>query len=238
MIKAIGRALWRPRQLMIIDHHAGRPTRHLMLRPAILILTALLLAGGGFAGGLYFQSPKDPDLVPQYLQLQRENARLQTKLASRKASIAIKDAQIAQYDKDSKIMQAKIKDQGDQLKTFDSIFKAMKMDGIHLVHSQAMWPNAQTLSYHFIVVKGGNYPRSVTGYFKCYVTDPASGKYIALPWHNGHKKLPYRVINDTFVDGQMDWKQTWKPDALLLVRYDLANREKGRYTIAVQGAKQ
>lgn len=236
MIKAIGRALWRPRQLMIIDHHAGRPTRHLMVRPAMLMLTVLLLAGAGFAGGLYYAPPKDPDLMPQYLQLQRENAKLQTELASREASIAIKDAQIAQYDKDGKAMRAKIKAQGDRLDTFDTIIEAMKQDGIHLVHSQALWPNAQTLSYHFIVVKGGNYPRSVAGYFKCYVTDPASGKYIALPWHNGQEKLPYQVVNDTFVDGQMDWKQAWKPASLLLVRYDPADREKGRYTIAVQGA--
>jgi uncharacterized protein YxeA len=221
---------------MIIDHHAGRPTRHLMLRPAILLLAVLLLAAGGFAGGLYYKPPGDPDLMPQYLQLQRENAKLQTELASREASIAIKNAQIDQYEKDGKAMQAKIKAQGDRLDTFDSIVEAMKLDGIHLVHSQALWPNAQTLSYHFIVVKGGNYPRSVAGYFKCYVTDPASGKYIALPWHNGQEKLPYQVVNDTFVDGHMDWKQAWKPASLLLVRYDPADREKGRYTIAVQGA--
>jgi len=238
MIKGIGRALWRPRQLMIIDHHDGRPARHIMVRPAMLILTVAMVAGAGFAGGFYYAPPKDPDLMPQYLQLQRENAKLQTELANREASIAIKDAQIAQYDKDGKAMRAKLKTQGDRIAIFDSIIEAMKQDGIHLVHSQAVWPNAQTLSYHFIVVKGGNYPRSVTGYFKCYVTDPASGKYIALPWHNGQEKLPYRVVNDTFVDGQMDWTQTWKPDSLLLVRYDPLNREKGRYTIAVQGAKE
>lgn len=223
---------------MIIDHHTGKPARHLLVRPAMLILAFLLLVLAGFAGGLFYPTPKNPDLMPQYLQLQRQNAKLQTELADHEASIAIKDAQIAQYAKDDKVMRAKLKAQGDRLDTFDSIIEAMKLDGIHLVHSQALWPNAQTLSYHFIVVKGGNYPRSVVGYFKCYATDPASGKYIALPWHNGQAKLPYRVVNDTFVDGQMDWKLAWKPASLLLVRYDLANREKGRYTIAVQGAKE
>lgn len=235
MFKAIGHALWRPRQLMIIDQYAGQPTRYLMLRPITIIVVVILLAGGGYLGGLYQRMPSDPELMPQYLQLQRDNSRLQSKLADREASIAIKDAQIAQYEKDSKTMRAKITAQDKRISVYDSILEAMKQSGIQLVNSAAQWRNSQTLAYSFIVVKGGNYPRHVVGYFKCYATNPADGNPMALPWYNGQENLPYQMDNHAFVDGEIAWTQTWKPTSLLLIRYDPQGREKGRYTIAIQG---
>lgn len=235
MFKAIGNALWRPRQIMIIDHYAGRPTRYLMVRPTTVIFIVLLLAGGGFAGGLFENTQTDPDLMGQYLQLQRDNNKLQTELADRAASISIKDAQITQYEKDNKTMRAKIEDQGKRIGIYDSILEAMKQSGIQLVHLQAQWRNSQTLTYSFIVVKGGNFPRSVAGYFKCYATNPSDGSQVALPWYNGQENLPYHMVNHAFVDGQMPWKQAWRPATLLLVRYDPHGKEKGRYTVTVQG---
>ncbi|HXH64990.1 MAG TPA: hypothetical protein VNH42_05715 [Mariprofundaceae bacterium] len=238
MIKAIGHILWQPRQIMIIDQYAGRPTRYLMVRPATIILLVALLAGGGYVGGLLQKTPADPELMPQYLQLQRDNNKLQTELADRTASIAIKDAQIAQYEKDSKTMRAKIAEQDKQIGVYNSILEAMKQAGIQLVNSVAQWRNAQTLAYSFIVVKGGNYPRHVVGFFKCYATNPADGSQVALPWNNGQENLPYQVDDHSFVDGEMAWTQPWKPTSLLLIRYDPQGREKGRYTIAIQGENQ
>jgi hypothetical protein len=235
MFKAIGNALWRPRQIMIIDQYAGKPTRYLMLRPFTLIFILTLLVGGGFAGGLFERPQTDPDLMPQYLQLQRDNSNLQTELADRAASISIKNAQIAQYEKDSKTMRAKIADQSKRIGVYDSILEAMKQAGVQLVNATAQWRNSQTLAYSFIVVKGGNYPRNVVGYFKCYATNPTDGSLVALPWYNGQENLPYQMENHAFLDGQMPWKEAWRPTTLLLIRYDPQGREKGRYTVAIQG---
>jgi hypothetical protein len=235
VFKAIGHALWRPRQIMIINHEAGTPTRYLMVRPTTVILIVLLLVGGGFAGALLRNSQADPELMPQYLQLQRDNSKLQTELADRAASISIKDAQIAQFEKDSQAMHAQLADQDRRIGVYNSILEAMKQTGVQLVNSVAQWRGSQTLSYSFIVVKGGNFPRHVVGYFKCYVTNPADGSKVALPWHNGQENLPYQMDNHTFVDGEMTWTQPWKPTSLLLIRYDTRNREKGRYTVAIQG---
>lgn len=238
IFKAIGSALWRPRQVMLIDQYAGKPTRYLMVRLATVIFVVALLVGGGYAGGLYQRMPSDPELMPQYLQLQRENSQLQTELADRSASISIKDAQIAQYEKDNKTMRDTIATQGKRISIYDSILEAMKQTGVSLVNATAQWRNAQTLAYSFIVVKGGNYPRHVVGFFKCYATNPADGTPVALPWNNGQENLPYQMDNHTFVDGEMAWSQAWKPTSLLLIRYDPQGREKGRYTVAIQGEKQ
>lgn len=235
MIKAIGNALWRPRQIMIIDHVSGRPTRYLMVRPLTIIAIVLLLAAGGFVGGLLKRPPADQDLMAQYLQQQRDNSKLQTEVADRAATISIKDAQIQQYKKDTKTMRAKIATQSKQIDVYDSMLKAMKQTGVQLVQAHAQWRNAQTLAYSFIVVKGGNFPRSVAGYFKCYVTNPTDGSVVALPWYNGRQNLPYQMVDHQFVNGQVAWKEAWKPTSLLLIRYDSRNREEGRYTIAIQG---
>jgi len=219
---------------MVIDGKGSKAARHFRLRPATITVAALLGLLAAFMAGVFFGPGHGLMPMPQYARLQNDYQLLQDKLTEANAMLSLKDEQIdgmqAEIGKQREINEGL----SERVHMFETILEARKTSGVHVLHARAYWQGKNVLAYSMTLVKGGNYPRRATGTVQLTAFGP-DGEEVLLPLDNEQTELPYRMETHTFLQGTVNWAETWRPNRLMATIYDTRGREKARAAITITG---
>jgi len=218
----------RPRQVMVIDGKGSKAARNFRLRPATIMVVAVLGLLAAFLAGVFFGPGNSLMPMPQYTRLQNDYQLLKNKLAEANAMLSLKDEQIdgmqAEISKQREINEGL----SERVHMFETILEARKTSGVHVLHAHAYWQGKNVLVYSMTLVKGGNYPRRVAGTVRLTAFGP-DGEEVE------QTELPYRMETHTFLQGTVNWAETWRPNRLLATIYDTRGREKAQAAITITG---
>ncbi len=226
----------KPRQIIILDGQSRKAARNLNLRPLSVILSLLGMLLLAFFSGTQFTSDSHVrNLVPQHLQLQRQYDRLHKRIAEADALNELKEQQIESLQHELLAQQRDITELSERLRMFESILEARKSTGIQLLNAEVRWSGKDTLHYRLTLVKGGNYPRYLSGSLALTARSPENEE-IMLPLGKQPPRLPFRMETHTFLNGLATWEYDWYPDKLLAIVFDRKGKELLQKEISVEGA--
>ena len=224
----------RPRQVVITDATSGKAARHVVIRPLRLLFVALLLIAAGFAAGLYFSPEPDTGAWAYRLsQLEQEKNDLLTQSAEKDAQLALHSDEIDSLKQELDSLRQTVATTKNKLALLDNILNKRKEQGISIVNAKTRWLDGNRIGFKLVLVKGGNYPRQVSGFVVLAVTNLA-GEVIQLTSPDQPDGLPYEMDDHTVVQGAVDWKQDWKPEQLTIIVMNNRNREVTRKDVAIE----
>jgi len=213
LIQRIQRAVFKPKQVMIIDADSKKAARNWSIRPITMLLIPLLLLIIGATAGSYYL-PKQPTskAQPQLIQLQNKFEHLHDQLASSEANNEVKQAQIFSLEDIIKQQQGTIDKSNRRLHVFESILEARKSQGTKLLRASIKHIDSESFSFNITLVKGGNYPRRLRGSIR-FVTQDKQGENVRLLLKGTQRTLPFRIETHIFLQGQLHWPEnTAKPE--------------------------
>ncbi|MDX8388014.1 MAG: hypothetical protein R8M46_05715 [Ghiorsea sp.] len=222
---------FKPRQIIVMDAHGGRPARNFYLRTATLVVFLLLLAGIPFALGAYYAPFHSiQKIIPENLQLKRANKEILRNLADANTLNDLKDEQIEGFKEQINVREREALDLTKQLHMFKSILGQRKGKGIQIVSNKANWVAGTSIEWQSLFVKGGTYPRYLVGSYKLFALD-AEGNKIDL----NKAKMSYRFESHAVINQVFEWSEAWTPVELELVIYNSRRKEVLKQTIQIQG---
>lgn len=225
---------FRPRQLVITDSSSGKAARHVVVRPLRLIIPLLLLIGAGFAAGLYFSPEPDTTAWTYRLsQLEQEKNDLMTQAAEKDATLALRNDEIDSLKQELDSLRQTLATARTKLGLLDNILNKRKEQGISIVNAKTRWLDDKRIGFKLVLVKGGNYPRRVSGHLLLAATNLA-GEVIQLTSPDQPDGLPYEMDDHTLLQGSVDWKEDWKPEQLTFIVMNHRNREVTRKDVAIE----
>jgi len=226
----------KPRQVMILDAQSGKPARNLRLRPISLILLFVVTIVFSIILGLQFNhSESGRSLLPQHLQLQRQHEQLLDRLAEANANNELKDQQLETQHQQITDSQEKTSDLSQRVHMLESILEARKATGVQLLEARASWAGENSIRYNFTLVKGGNYPRRVSGSIALIAQSP-EGEKVTLTLNKQLTKLPYRIETHTFMRGIAQWDYDWVPEKLQAIVFNHKGKELLQMELLIDGA--
>jgi hypothetical protein len=225
----------KPRQVILLDAQSGKPARNLRLRPISFILIFLLIAGSFTLLGTQLNRPDDKhSLLPQHLQLQRQHEQLLERLAEANANNELKDQQLGTLQQEMAMQQQRASEPSQRLRMLESILEARKATGIQLLEASASWIENSAIRYNFTLVKGGNYPRWVSGSIMLTAQSP-EGEKVTLQLNKQVTRLPFRIETHTFLRGLAEWDYDWFPEKLQATVFNYKGKELLQIELSIEG---
>jgi hypothetical protein len=225
----------KPRQLILLDAQSGKPARNLRLRPISFILVFLLIAGSfTFLGMQINRSDGNYSLLPQHLQLQRQHELLLERLAEASANNELKDQQLETLQQEITTQQQQASEPSQRLRMLESILEARKATGVQLLEASASWSGNNSIRYNFTLVKGGNYPRWVSGSMALVAQSP-EGEKVTLQLNEQLTRLPFRIETHTFLRGLAQWNYDWFPEKLQATVFNRKGKELLQIELSIEG---
>lgn len=229
------KAVIEPRQIMLLDSHGGKQTRNLKIRPISVILLLLgIFLTAFFLGSRFTPGSNVPSLVPQHIQLQRQHDQLRSQQAELKALNDLKEQQLESMRQDLLTQRSDNHELHQRLRMFESILEARKANGLQLLNADATWTDKKNFQYHLTLVKGGNYPRYLSGHVQMSAQSPAA-ETVEIELENQKSELPFRIETHTFLRGSAKWEHEWKPDKIRLTVFDHRGKELLQTEITLEG---
>jgi len=226
---------FKTRQIMIIDAQSGKPARNIRLRPISFILAILLTVGSSTLLGMQFnRSDSNRSLLPQHLQLQRQHEQLLEKIAEANANNELKDQQLETLQQEMAAQQENLSVLSQRLHMLESILEARKNSGIQLLEASASWIESDSIRYSFTLVKGGSYPRHVSGSIALIAHGP-EGEKVTLQLNKQLTKLPFRMETHTFLRGLAQWDFDWLPEKLQATVFNHQGKELLQMEFPIKG---
>ncbi|MDX8394902.1 MAG: hypothetical protein R8K22_00645 [Mariprofundaceae bacterium] len=228
-------AIFKPKQVVFLDGESGAPARNMRVRPISIILILLALSVSMLWLGMYYAPITGArNIIPQHMQLQRKHDALQKKYADSQTLNELKDQRIEGLEKEISHQSEQKETLTQRLLMLENIINARKSSGTKILQANAYWSNSSQLNYRLTLVKGGNYPRRISGSIAISTRDP-EGNIITLALGESQSKLPYRMETHTFLSGHLIWKESWKPNKLLAIAYNRKGKEVARTEITIEG---
>lgn len=215
----------------MMDAHSGRPAKNFYVRfiTIAVVLLILILVPLGF-GAWYAPIHHGQEIIPQNLQLKRDNEDLLRKLADVSTLNNVKDEQLESMRDQLSAQESKISDLNSQLRTFKSILDERKGKGIQVLNTLAVWAGDKKIDWRSLFVKGGSFPRYLQGTYQLIALGKA-GESLNLSATN----LPYKFESHVFLQHKFDWTEVWSPVELELVIFDYRGKEVLHKTVKVEG---
>jgi len=207
LAQRIHRAIFKPKQIMVIDVDSRNAAQNWSVRPITLgVVPLALVIIGALAGSYYLPNKPTPSIQPQHIQPQKSFEHLHDKLASLEANGEVKQAQILSLEAIIKQQQGTIDKTNKRLHVFESILEARKNQGTKLLKASIKPINRESFSFSITLVKGGNYPRRLRGSIH-FITQDKQGKSVRLLFKNMKSTLPFRIETHIFLQGQLYWPE-------------------------------
>lgn len=225
----------KPRQLILLDAQSGKPARNLKVRLIYFIPVFLLIAGSFTFLGMQFDHPDgNKSLLPQYLQLQRQHEQLQQRLAEANANNELKDQQLETLQQEMTAELQRASEPSQRLRMLENILQARKATGVQLLDASVTWIGNSSIRYNFTLVKGGSYPRWVSGSVALVAQSPA-GEKVTLQLNKQLGRLPFRIETHTFLRGLAPWDYDWFPEKLQATVFNHQGKELLQMELSIQG---
>jgi len=226
--------LFRPFQITMLEPRGGRAVRHFRMNYAGILFIILILTLGSAALTWFYGPEKFPALSSRYAQLQHMNRDIRKKLTETQANLVLGNEQINGLKAELKAIQRQIEPMKRRIRAYESILEARKSSGVHILRARANWKNRHLIAYDIVLVKGGNYPRSVAGSLRITARD-GDGHAEKINLGKNTPELPYRMETHTFMRGDFQWYRNWRPDHLLIVRLNQQGKQRDQTEIDIQG---
>jgi len=221
----------RPRQCMITDAHSRGPVRKLLIRPLSFVSLILLAASVFMAAGAYLSGGvHQNNHRAQIHHLQLEVGRLKDSIAETEAMLSLRDQQIVSMKQEIVDLRQQKSAIQDKINMFNSILDARKGQGVHLLQIAAHKLSDQFVGYSFVLVKGGNYPRSASGTIRFSALSP-DNEATEITLESGENTLPYRTQSHTFMQGRLPWNMSFQGYTLHIGVFDRRGKEIGQYEV-------
>ncbi|MDX8383415.1 MAG: hypothetical protein R8M45_04995 [Ghiorsea sp.] len=223
----------KPRQVVVLDAQSSRPARTFYVRPLSILLLALSLMLVPFVmGSWYAPFHSLQEIIPQNLQLKRQNNELVRKLADANTLNDLKDDELDSLDNEINGQEDNIRDLSTQLLMFKSILDARKGTGVQLLQSQARWTSEHSqIDWQAVLVKGGSLPRFVTGHYKLFAV-ANNGQRLEL---KVKKNMKYRFETHAFLQHTFEWHEAWQPSTFEFIVYKGSRKVVLKENILISG---
>jgi len=225
--------LFRPRQVIITDSHSPGPASKLHVRPFSFFLFVALACAGLVMLGMYL-SLGDPanNQQAQITRLQHEQGRLKDTVAEKEALMSLKEQQVESLNAEITGLRQQQSSLQEKLDMYDNILNARKDQGVHLLQVAAQRQPDHSIAYSFVLVKGGNYPRTASGNITFSTLNPAN-EPVTIPLATGEAALPYSTRSHTFMQGDLPWNQSWRPKKLRMTLFDQRGKEMSQSEVNI-----
>ena len=224
-----------PRQVMMLDAQSGKPARNFRLRPISFIIAFLLTVAACTILGIQLnQADGNRSLLPQHLQLQRQHEQLLEQLAEANANNELKDQQLETLQQGVSTQLEQVSELSQRLHMLESILEARKATGVQLLETTASWLGDDSIRYNFTLVKGGSYPRRISGSIELTAQSP-EGEKVTLQLDKQLTKLPFRIETHTFLRGQAKWDYDWFPEKLQVTVFNHRGKELLEMELLIDG---
>lgn len=221
---------------MLLDSHGGKQTRNLKIRPISIILLFLGTFLVAFFLGLRLMPANNvQSLVPQHIQLQRQYDQLHSQLAEANALNDLKEQQLESMKQELLAQQNTENELNHRLRMFESILEARKGNGLQLLHADAKWADNENIQYNLTLVKGGNYPRYISGHIQMTAQSPEA-ETVDIELENQKTELPFRIETHTFLRGSAKWEHEWRPNKITVTFFNHRGKELLQTEISLEGA--
>jgi len=213
LMQRIHRAIFKPKQIMVVDADSRKPAKNWSVRPVTLALIPItFFIIGALASSHYLPNKVASNILPQHIQLQNKFNHLHDQLASSEANNEVKQAKIISLEAVIKQQQGSIDKTNKRLHVFESILEARKSRGTKLIKASIKSIDSKSFAFSITLVKGGNYPRRLRASIH-FITQDTKGKRIRLLFKNKQSTLPFRMETHIFLQGQLYWPEnTAKPE--------------------------
>jgi len=197
------KALIRPRQVMIMDSASVKAAKNWRVRLITVLLIPIIFTLLGLTlGHFYLSGSQVSNILPQYVQLQRQYKLLRDKLATSQANNDIKNARIESLESANQQQQHNTSLLKERVTNFESILDARKMRGVQILQAKLHASKKDVISFYVSLVKGGNYPRHVRGNIQ-FIAKDKMGENIIFNFENGRNTLPYDMETHTLLHGNI-----------------------------------
>ena len=117
-----------------------------------------------------------------------------------------------------------------ELHMLKSILDQRKGKGIQVLENKANRLVGNAIEWQVLFVKGGSFPRFLSGTYQVYAID-AAGERISL----SEKKMKYRFESHALIKQKFEWHEEWLPIQLELVVYNSRGKEALKEMIKIEG---
>jgi len=224
-------SLWfKPRQVVIMDAQSSGPARNFRVRYFTLMVLFLLLTLLPFAlGSWYAPFHEVQQIIPENIKLKRQNLALQRKVADVATLNDLKDEQMSSLKEQIALQESEIVNVTKQLHMYKSILDERKGKGIHILEDKVIWESENKLAWQALFVKGGSYPRYLSGKFQLIAKDD-----------KGHEKSlnavgeKYKIESHVFLKKSFGWQESWIPNKVELVVFNSRRKEVLRKVLPIK----
>ncbi len=232
---SIGRGwLTRRYQFIVLDDASGGPARRFRISPRALLLFMLaLIAAGATAGWLAAGQRARPPMAPAHPEWKQQLQQAHNRLAEADAELRIRNARIAALNQELQQSKRQIDTLSHRIRIYESILEARKTAGVRILRAHARWAASDAIAYDIVLVKGGNYPRRVSGRLRL-VALAGDGRKKVVPLSDGEPELPYRLETHTFLHGRIPWTETWRPARLRVIRLNRKGEPRDQVDIRIE----
>jgi hypothetical protein len=174
--------------------------------------------------------------------MKQQNRDLSNQLATRDGELALANEQIEGLKNELSSSQQRREDIKQSLNIYESILEARKSSGVRILRASAHLDDSgpstgnSKLSYSIVLVKGGNYPRSVAGSVRVVAFGKDKQQHL-LKLGKKANELSYRMDTHTFLDGSVMWSQDWRPVKLQITRLNYEGAERDQMDIDIDSNK-
>lgn len=222
--------LLKPYQVMVLEPKGGQTVRHLRVNRGRIITIALILGGLTAWLAWYFTPPQTMALSARYYQQKQQNHDLRNQLATFEGELAVANEQIDGLKNELLASRQQNEEIQKSRNIYESILEARKSSGVRILRASASMEDGKKITYSIVLVKGGNYPRSVSGAVRltAYGND---GQELVLKADPKTKNIPYRMDTHAFLEGKVTWLSDWQPIKLQIMRLNYQGDERDQVMI-------
>ncbi|MDQ6955292.1 MAG: hypothetical protein Q9M20_07595 [Mariprofundaceae bacterium] len=204
-LQRIYQALFKARQVMVVDASSRKAARNWSIRPITFWLTPIILIAAGILFDHYYLTEKTSVKVySQDIQLQKQLQQLRNERTAIEANNDVKQAHIHSLEGVIKKQQESIAKSNERLRGLESILEARKNKGTKVLKASITQVTPKVLNFSLTLVKGGNYPRYSRGKIR-FITQNKHGNNVRLHFENEQTTLPFRMETHIFLQGQLYW---------------------------------
>jgi len=195
----------------------------------------VLIIGIGSAALVWYYMPQRSDrFTARYYHLQQQNHALQNRIAALKGEFALAKEQNDGLRNELLADQQASEALQQRLNIYTSILEARKSSGVRILRATAHMPDKHALSYSLVLVKGGNYPRSVRGSIRITAFG-SKGEKRLLQLTKSTAELPYKMVTHAFLEGSTRWQPSWQPVRLQITRLNQQGVQRDQMEIKLNG---
>ncbi|MDQ6987339.1 MAG: hypothetical protein Q9M25_06010 [Mariprofundaceae bacterium] len=218
---------------MLLEPHGGQTVRNMRVNIAGIITMILVISLSSAALAWYYAPPRTEILSTRFYQLQQQNQDLRDQAASLQGEFSLAKEQINGLKSELLSGQQDNETLHQRLNIYESILEARKSGGVRILRASARIKEGNVLNYRLVLVKGGNYPRSVRGSVRIHAIGNKGEKQL-LKLGKSTAELPYKMDTHIFLEGNTPWQHAWLPEKLQITRLNYQGAERDQMEIKLQ----